>query len=432
MDHDNQPEQQPRRNVYRDDPEYRKRLLEQKKREYQDPEHRDRLLGAMRARYWRNPEQSRQRSRKRRETRLAKMPEEKRKQFEQDHREQKTGSARDRRLRERLAASAVYKQYRGLEPGWPEVPPPGLTVALHPGSARQKRNTRTPAAVLVRPYVRQMEPPEDRLAALVPSVLADATLDLDDSRVKDVITARTNQTGLDATKALDEAKAWQNELGKAMFGSGIPGPSQMFGHLDDGLYSALEAEPGMFGAPYADEMADQVFDTGQRPPVPPVMNPFESSTYDHLPPAPQGTLPGSDDALSRAVDQMTIAAPMPLTDTSARGASPAGPQQVPYGQGNNPWPPGPQFQGGPGAANAQAPFVYGPASGPAYGGQARGYAPDPPYLGGAGAWNPEASSAPGPAAPGSGGQGGQCRPPAGDFPGGFTNPRPRPAGPGPK
>ncbi|WP_326798154.1 hypothetical protein OG946_24485 [Streptomyces sp. NBC_01808] len=287
---------------------------------------------------------------------------------------------RDEVARER-AASAVYAQYRRLEPGWPEVPPPGLMVALHPGSVRQRPNVPTPVAVLVRLHVPQPELPEDRPAAHVPPVLADPTLNLNDRVVDDVFREKMSET------VRNDMGMRQAVLRMELFGPGIPGSPQQLGHPDDGLDSAQEAGPGMFGA-------GQVFDTGQWPPVAPVMNRFGSSAYGRLPGVGEGTPSSWDDAMSRAMDELTITAPVPPTAVSAHDALPPGHQQVAHGQGT-PWPPGRQLPGSAGPFNPQTPYAYGPAGPSGYGDLTVGYVVpgQQQFPGGAGSYNPPAPHA---------------------------------------
>ncbi|WP_326798151.1 hypothetical protein OG946_24465 [Streptomyces sp. NBC_01808] len=426
----------------------------------QDDKRRQRDADRKHRQYWKNPNRGRQREQDRRD-RLGQLPKEERER----RRKHENGLRQALAEQEQQAASEVYAQYRRLVPGCPEVPSAGLTVAVHPASARRTVTRRTPAAILVQLYAARPMLREDP-AAHVPSVLADPKLDLDHDRVQAVIDSETNET------VRNKMRAWQatlrKELWKEVFRSGIPGPPPLSGHLDAGLNPAPETAPEMFGAPYAGDAPGQAFGTGQWPHVLPVMDPSGFSAYGHLPAAAlQGTPSNWNDALSQAMGGLVVTAPVSPTDISAYGALPARHEQVAYAQGSTPWPPGwqfpsgagswnpeaspapgpaeapgfgqdsgyggsgPQFPGGVGPSDSHAPHASVPLPAPSFGGLGGGYVESGPHFyGGAGSFSPQAPHAPEPAAAPRIGRGGAYGGPGQQSHGGFGGSRPPSRGPG--
>ncbi|MER8069078.1 hypothetical protein ABTZ59_12375 [Streptomyces sp. NPDC094034] len=141
----------------------------------------------------------------------------------------------------------TYEDYRRHQPGWPEVPPPGLKIAVAAESAGLKI-IKAPRLVSLNAAQQEAGPS----GSLVPPFLADPSLDLNDSKVQDTI----KKQGVD-DQAYKTAQDWQTALQDSMlideFGADAALDTGSFADSTQGYADAGPAqEPDQFGYLYSD------------------------------------------------------------------------------------------------------------------------------------------------------------------------------------
>ncbi|MDQ0408783.1 hypothetical protein ABVB69_38910 [Streptomyces sp. NPDC000349] len=240
-----------------------------------------------------------------------------------------------------VVALYVYADYQQRFVGWPQMPPGGLLVALHPENVRHRGLARGQNAVLVELNVPQDEAGPSRTP--VPSFLADPTLDLTDTEVRaQVRAAGVSTRAYEAAMPLQDAlleEYGQDDFGQDEFGQDEFGqdamPSSQYAGQDIG-YSALSFHaPSGYTArneagPSSMNPSSAYYDYAQYPAHP--------SSYGQ--PYGQGSsYAGGMAEMTQGMQELTVAA---ATNPYAMHAATATPD--PYatsrygGQGG--WPPG--------------------------------------------------------------------------------------------
>lgn len=227
-----------------------------------------------------------------------------------------------------VAALEVYSDYRERSTGWPELPPVGLRVALHPEILNPEM-VRGQKAVVV--LLNAPQPEGGPSETPVPSFLADPTLDLTDEHVRvQVLAAGVRAQDYDAAMPLQ--RPLQDEIRHEQFGQDAVPSSQDAGQ---GIGYSAQSFHASSGYTAWDEAG------------PSSMNPSAYYAQYLANPSPYGQedgqgfsyAPGGVAAMTQGMEQLTVEASANLYATHAAIAAP---DQYGTSQSGGPgeWPPG--------------------------------------------------------------------------------------------